>query len=288
MVRSNSAKQPDDTSLVIYSAGAQIDGQRDYQEDTFSIHEQVALSEDVHCTLAVLCDGMGGHAGGQVASLLACQAFYTAFAESSVPALPERLRAALDAANEAIGVDAEQNPERTGMGTTLVAAVIMDHLLHWISVGDSPLWLRSEKDLIRLNADHSLAPVLDKLAEMGEITPEQAARDRRRNQLRSALVGAGIEHVDLPEQSVVLAAGNDVVLASDGVETLSVEELAGQLVENRAGAQAERVHTILEQVALRQEPGQDNATLIIMHCEAAAPAASSLRATLSSLLQRKA
>ena len=273
-------------SLVVNSAGAQIAGRRDYQEDTFSVYDEVVLSGDVRCTLAILCDGMGGHAGGQVASRLACAAFYTTFTGSTASALTDRLTSALNAANEAIGADAEKNPEREGMGTTLVAAVSTDNQLHWISVGESPLWLRRKKRLIRLNADHSLAPVLDKLVEIGEITAEQAAHDNRRHQLRSALVGEAIEHVDLPEESVVLSAGDDVVLASDGIETLSQEELTGQLCDRRFSEQAARVQAVLEQVTQKGRPGQDNATLVLMHCESEDSGSQSLMAMISSLLGR--
>ena len=253
--------------LVVVSAGDQIDGKRDYQEDFYTIADKVILSGGVHCTLALLCDGMGGHVAGQIASRLACEVFHETFVSSSIPELNDRLLSSLTAANEAIEADSLDNPEREGMGTTLVATVIIDNLLHWISVGDSPLWLRRKDNLTRLNADHSLGPVLDKLADIGEITTEQAMNDSRRNQLRSVLIGQEIEHIDLPDESIVLRTDDDVVLASDGIETLSLEELTGQLCLDSFRNQRERILDLLEQVIQKDRPGQDNATVIILHCE---------------------
>lgn len=270
-------------ALVVVSAGDQIDGKRDYQEDFYSISDEVVLSGGVHCTLAVLCDGMGGHVAGQIASRLACEAFHESFTSSTNPDLKERLHSSLNAANESIKTDSLNNPEREGMGTTLVATVIIDNLLHWISVGDSPLWLRRNDNLTRLNADHSLGPILDKLAEVGEITAEQAKNDSRRNQLRSVLIGQEIEHIDLPDESIVLRKDDDVVLASDGIETLSQEELTRQLCLDIFRNQRERILSLLEHVMKKDLPGQDNATVIILHCESEKRETQSLTGAILSL-----
>ncbi len=273
--------------LSIHSATGQIEGKRDYQEDYAAVYDDVVLAGDSRCCLAILCDGMGGHVEGRVASRLACETFHLAFANGAGAELKSRLSASLDAANEAIAEDCRDHPARGGMGTTLVAAVVADRLLHWISVGDSPLWLRRAASLTRLNADHSLAPVLDRLVEMGELSAEQARRDGRRNQLLSALTGEELEHIDLPDESVVLEPGDDVVLASDGVEALGAGELKRLLRRGRSRRQAARVEAVLRRIADKDLPEQDNATIVLMHCKPQKPQAGSLAGRLAAALRRQ-
>ena len=89
-----------------------------------------------------------------------------------------------------------------------------------MSVGDSPLLLFRRGEIALLNEDHSLAPELDRLAKIGRITAEQAKTDPRRHMLRSAVTGEELDLVDVSRKPLVLEAGDYVILASDGVQTL--------------------------------------------------------------------
>ena len=90
------------------------------------------------------------------------------------------------------------------MGSTVVVAVISRDGIDWISVGDSPLWLFRDGRLRRLNADHSMAPVLASLVAAGRMTAEQAATDSNRHALRSAVMGEEIHLVDVSSQPVAV------------------------------------------------------------------------------------
>ena len=109
--------------------------------------------------LAVVADGMGGHAGGAVASKLAVDAFVHAVEQGG------GLADGLQDANAAVGEGAAGKPELAGMGATLVAAQVRGDEVRWISVGDSPFFLVSAGKLERLNADHSMAPQIDALVD---------------------------------------------------------------------------------------------------------------------------
>ncbi len=154
-------------------AGDQIAGARDYQEDAFEVSE--LRKGDAYELLLVLADGMGGHAGGERAGKLAVATFIAHFeragdvagdvAGDAAPHLNLRLRSALDAANAAIGEDAAKDSRYAEMGCTLLACLITGSALHWVSVGDSPLWLLRGAHMPRLNAAHSMRPVLEDLVE---------------------------------------------------------------------------------------------------------------------------
>ena len=144
-------------------AGGQLLGAREAQEDELGFIDGSTLDPDGQHPVAIVADGMGGHAGGEMASRLAVRAFIDAYGLEGAPA--GRLRAALDAANRAIDDAIRENLSLDGMGATLVAAAVTADGLEWISVGDSPLYLYRRGRLKRLNEDHSMAPVIEALRE---------------------------------------------------------------------------------------------------------------------------
>ena len=169
-------------------------GARPYQEDSAAIWPSddpltaglpAALPSDT-TVLAVLADGMGGHVGGALASNLVCTTLLETYAKGK-ETVSRRLAMSLDAANQAIRRKGTANPQLMGMGATAVGVAFCPDGAHWISVGDSPLYLYRKGELTRVNEDHSLAPLLDKLAADGKMDPEEAKNDHRRHYLRSAL-----------------------------------------------------------------------------------------------------
>ena len=110
--------------------GGQHQGARPYQEDSWALRTLADGS-----VLAVIADGMGGHAGGAVASKVAVEAFVHAIEQGG------GLADGLKEANAAVGRTAAGKAELAGMGATLVAAQVRGDEVRWISVGDSPLFL---------------------------------------------------------------------------------------------------------------------------------------------------
>ena len=250
-----SARPSSDVSYDI--AWDQIQGRRKAQQDC-----AVCIPMDVSQHLLVLADGMGGHTAGDVASSVAVTGFCGAFEAPGMPKEPnERLKAALEAANYALYDQIAAAPELTGMGTTLVAAVVEGRQLRWVSVGDSPLWLIRDGAIRRLNADHSVAGDLAERVATGEMTIEEAAMAPGGSLLLSALQGGDVDLVDIPEAPARLKPGDVVIVASDGVETCSLDELIA-LVGAEDSAE-DMVSRILAEIEENQRVYQDNATLIV-------------------------
>jgi serine/threonine protein phosphatase PrpC len=236
-------------------AGIRIQGGRNYQEDDFGFD-----NSKPNDFLMILADGMGGHKGGAHASHCAVKTFMDAYHDIQ-GSVTKRLRKALKKANQQLALDTKLYPELEGMGCTLVGVALLDcDRLEWISVGDSPLWLYNADQLYRLNEDHSMKPLLEEQVRCGELTPEEAANHLDRNMLRSALTGTDIEMVH--QSSVEVFPGDKILLASDGILTLSELEITKILQTD--GSAKKIVKALLSAVEKKGKQYQDNTTALVV------------------------
>lgn len=241
----------------------QIPGGREYQEDDYGLIEREDPDMD---EVLLLADGMGGHVSGDTASRMVVKTFVETYHDTEGPTT-DRLRACLTAANDALAEATDEKPELTGMGSTVVAAVISQHGLDWISVGDSPLWLFRDGTLHRLNADHSMAPVLANLVAVGRMTEEEAATDSKRNALRSAVMGDEIHLIDVSSQPVAIRKSDRLLLASDGLMTLEDEDIA-RILKGKHDAPLEAIaEALIHAVEAVERPNQDNTTVLLYRPE---------------------
>lgn len=165
--------------LVSGLHGDQILGARSNQQDSFSI----LAGEDA--LVLVLADGMGGYTGGELASRAAVEGCSRAFERKS--GLPgERMKAAVAAANEQVLAVRKRGGKDDEMGTTLVAAWIGREGVCWVSVGDSPLLLIRNEKMFLLNELHQYSEELDRMADEGVISRDEALNHPARHFLTSA------------------------------------------------------------------------------------------------------
>ncbi len=242
-------------------AAQQIPGGREYQEDDYGLIEPGDPDADGSEVL-LIADGMGGHVSGDTASRTVVKTFVETYHCTDGP-VPDRLRACLNAANDALAEAIKENPELEGMGSTVVAAVVSQHGLDWISVGDSPLWLFRDGKLRRLNADHSMAPVLANLVAVGRMTEEEAATDPKRHALRSAVMGDEIHLIDVSSQPVAVRKSDRLLLASDGLMTLEDGEIAGILQNMQDATLSEVADALIQAVEEVGHSNQDNTTVLL-------------------------
>lgn len=238
--------------------GDQIPGGRDYQEDAFQV---LSTPKGV---LLVLADGMGGHVGGARASELAVATFVARF-EKLESTVADCMREALEAANMAIAEEAASDPRLSEMGCTLVACLIDADQAYWISVGDSPLWCLRDGELIRLNEDHSMKPLLQDMVALGRMSEQEMLEDPRVNQLRSALIGEELPLIDQNEQPFVLQADDRLLLASDGLESLDETQIAELTAVHESPSKT--VASLLAAIEDLARPGQDNTTALVYRHE---------------------
>ncbi|MFY0312560.1 PP2C family protein-serine/threonine phosphatase [Leisingera sp. D0M16] len=252
---------------VEYDAATAISqGRRERQEDAVAADFPAGTSTG----FAVLADGMGGHAAGDIASrIVVTEVFSELKLQAGDPAALEQaigavLQQAASGADACLGEYASHQPQARGMGATLLAPVLFRDRLYWISAGDSPLYLFRDGRLIRLNADHSMAAEFDGLVAQGRMDPAEAASHPDRHCVTSVLTGAGIPRIDCRSAPVRLQAGDIVLAASDGLQFLPEAEIAAVLAAECRSPSARIGAVLMQRLEELNAPEQDNAALCVI------------------------
>jgi serine/threonine protein phosphatase PrpC len=222
--------------------------------------------------LAVLADGMGGHAAGEVASELAVATIASTFYQPDLAVdgdIPDdgfsesarRLYAGFLAADHAIRCASERSPDQEGMGCTCIAAVQSGNEITLAHVGDTRAYViqADSPDPIRqLTADHSFAA---ELVRAGVLEEEEARHSPRRHMVTRALGGQLDMTACLPDvQAFRLRAGDILLLCCDGLWNMVAPE---QIVAAVQDAPLEHACTTLIEQA-REAGGEDNISLMLL------------------------
>ncbi len=209
---------------------------------------------------AVVCDGMGGANGGNVASAAAVKAiseqinsgYREGMSSNSIRYL---LMSAISAANSDVFDMAKEDEALFGMGTTVVAVIIVDGVAHIAHVGDSRAYIISDKTMTQITRDHS---VVQSMIENGEITEEEAKHHPSRNVITRALGVSG--RVDIDYNEIDLAADDTILICTDGL-TNCVEN--DQILDIIANCKFyEYPEKLIEKA--NENGGGDNITVVMM------------------------
>lgn len=203
--------------------------------------------------LYVVCDGMGGHEGGEVASEIAVDTI-SRLAPAELDA--EALGRAVEEANLAVIQGARDGIGKEGMGTTCTAAMLEGEKLVIAQVGDSRAYLLHNGVLQQITRDHS---VVADLVESGEISPSQARTHQWRSYITRALGLDPYMQADLYEINV--AAGDRLMLCSDGLYSMVPDEGISEVLQTVANPQDAADVLVDEALA---GGGNDNVTVIVV------------------------
>lgn len=257
---------PEATKYTYDAAPAISMGRREQQEDTIAID----FADGADLGFIVLADGMGGHSAGDIASrIVVTEIFSELKMLSDDPENLERnigriMRRAVDGANKCVGEVARYQPQMHGMGSTLVAPILFENRLYWISVGDSPLYLFRGSRLFRLNEEHSLASRMDKLVAEGQMSEQDALDHPDRTCLTSVLIGQTIPEVDCRDTPIELRDNDILIAASDGLQFISEQQIARIIFDARDLTSAEIGSKLLASIFALDHPQQDNVSLCVL------------------------
>ena len=231
---------------------------RHENQDTFAVEHGEKL------LIAVVCDGMGGAEGGQIASSLAVETFMKEIrallrADMTAGQLRELASFCVAKANTAVYQRALQEPAYQGMGTTLVSAVAGERDAVICNIGDSRAYLIHNGERMRSTHDHS---VVQTLVENGDITAEEARTHPNRNLITRAL---GPDETTLCDAfDVSFAHGDKILLCTDGLVVTATDEEICRIVcaDKRAEEKLDDL------IALAKAQGApDNVTAVLIEHE---------------------
>jgi PPM family protein phosphatase len=254
------------TPEIQFAALTDVGRQREHNEDNFLVDKKVGLF--------VVCDGMGGHAAGEVASALAVRTLHeeikkesdlvrdylaggTGGARVSKRDLMNMLEFAVNRASNRVHAEAAKDPKKRGMGTTLVALLVVGTQAFMIYVGDSRIYLLRDGVLEQLTEDHT---VRNELIKKRKMSREQVEKIAQKNAITRA-VGV-YEHAEPDTLVLDLVAGDRFLLCSDGLCGYFEEDLE-TLGKHLSDPNADKAARALIDAA-NEQGGKDNITAVIV------------------------
>ncbi len=232
---------------VTYSASTDIGRQRQVNQDSYGVSDDTQ-SEQLG-QLLVVCDGMGGHAAGEIASQLGVEVILHSFYTAASGAPEHLLTRAFEQANQRIHAEG-----RGGMGTTGVALLLFDQEAIVANVGDSRAYLLREGTIRQITHDHSF---VQEQVDAHLLTPEQARLSQYRNMITRALgyrPNVSVDTFRMPVQ-----VGDTFLLSTDGLHGLLEDDEIQEIVTTHALGTA-----VSYLVALANERGgHDNITVVL-------------------------
>jgi protein phosphatase len=206
----------------------------------------------------MVCDGMGGHAAGQVASELATKTFIDVYLSHPSQDPSVAMVAGVQAANRFVMDNARAFPARKGMGTTLSGLMLIQDQAFVVQVGDSRVYRMRDGELLQLTMDHT---VPNELHRLGMITEEEIATHPQHHMLTRAV---GIDGDVKPDiEAHELLEGDVFMLCSDGVTNhVSDSEIGSILSSNPPSGAAWR---LIGQALIGG--GSDNATCVVVRVD---------------------
>ncbi len=267
-IRAVSTSFPLDGARVRFAGDTNIGRKRDHNEDSINVPEAGER-------LAIVCDGMGGHASGEVASRLAVELIVDHFTETGKQQIltwpykvdrdmrkdVNRMVTGIMLANLEIWERSQREPRFKGMGTTCVAMYFLDDHLIIGHVGDSRCYRSRGAEFTQLTEDHSL---INDYIRMKRVTPEEAENWPHKNVIVRALGMKESVQVDIITQQPKV--GDTYLLCSDGLTGMVKDDQIQHVLMSEKDL--DRAAARLIQAA-NEEGGVDNISVVLARVEAA-------------------
>jgi serine/threonine protein phosphatase PrpC len=217
--------------------------------------------------LCAVCDGMGGAAGGEIASNTAIKIFFE-FIESKIQALSEKelqskkvytlLSNAVRHANTAVYSAAQKNPELYGMGTTLVAFLATKTQVYCANVGDSRMYYMNKHGILQCSHDHSYVQYL---VDLGKMTEEEARYSMKRNIITRAVGTSDSVNADVMLTDIDPRERGYILLCSDGLTNHVSDGDIYQTVVNSELSLEAKTDALIS--SANANGGSDNITVVL-------------------------
>lgn len=235
-------------------------GSRENQQDTS--FGQV----DGNTAFAVVCDGMGGLEGGELASQTAVRIlvgdYYNLDKRDNMPAF---FREEAYKMNQAVCKLKDDHGKCLEAGTTIVAICIYEGKLQWLSVGDSKIYVIRKEEILSVNQEHNYGLQLNQMLNTGEITLAEFEEEQGRAEALISFLGVGdLELMDINEEPFYLEDEDTVLLCSDGLYKALEDELILGVIQSSLPNTQLAAKRLLDAVKEKKVKGQDNTSVVLL------------------------
>lgn len=239
-------------------------GMRNYQQDAAMVENEYAYM-DTNKMIAILCDGMGGLDGGELASNLCANTLYKDFHSVDVSEnVAGFLRVSIDKLDSAINSLRDSDGKPLNAGTTLACVIIIDNKLYWASVGDSRIYLIRGTEIAQITVDHNYRMLLDRKVKTGAISEEEAQSHPKREALISYIGMCGVRYIDMNPNHFQLMDGDHILLCSDGLYRSLDETEIKTAIDESHGNMDDAAKTLISMATDKQKRDQDNTTVVVI------------------------
>lgn len=260
MVDEITIRQNIKTRTVVNTGSSSIPGTRSSQQDKVFVHAEEGRA------IGIVCDGMGGLQGGEIASQAAVGSFARSWKRNiKVDNYSSFLRDEAIKADQLVFEQEDGKGNRLDAGTTVVMAVIQNHDLYWLSIGDSRLYIVRGQEIFAINKPHNYREVLEEKLQNGEITIEAYEKEEHKAEALTSYLGMGnISLMDINEKPFPLQSRDLLLLCSDGLyRSLSDSRILKILIQNRDDIQGAAEKLTAEALGNKTH-GQDNTSVVLM------------------------
>lgn len=250
----------DEQPLHINMGVSSILGTRKNQQDT------VFGNVEGNRALAVVCDGMGGMNGGELASQTAATIFIDDYYKGTpISDMQKFLHKEAKKMDKAVHELTDEDGRPLNGGTTVVAVVIEEDKMYFLSVGDSKLYILRDNQIIAINREHNYRLSLDERLKNGQITEEDyKAEEDQADALISYLGMGNVSLMDINNEPFILQENDIVLLCSDGLyKRLSDREIL-EVIQYEEPDMTRAARRLTDVVMMRTKKNQDNTSLVVM------------------------
>lgn len=250
----------DDQRLHINIGVSSILGTRKNQQDT------VFGNVDGKRALAIVCDGMGGMNGGEFASQTAATIFIDDYyKETPISDMQKFLCKEAKKMDKAVHALTDEDGNPLNGGTTVVAVVIEDNKMYFLSVGDSKLYILRNNEIMAINREHNYRLSLNERLKNGQITEEDYKAEEDQAEALISYLGMGnVTLMDINNEPFILQENDIVLLCSDGLyKRLSDHEIL-EVIQYEEPDMSRAARRLTDVVMMRTRKNQDNTSLVVM------------------------
>lgn len=243
-------------------AALSVIGDREDQQDSFGY----SLKHDEG--LIVVCDGMGGHEGGKVASEAAVGSFLSCYEKNQFGGKPTApLIETAKSVDSSISQLRNDEGNLLRAGSTLVSIVINRKKLYWCSVGDSRAYLLRNGEMVQLTQDQNYQTVLNEKKHAGLLNEEEYQQESARGEALISYLGIGkLELIDYSESPLELMKDDKIIVMSDGLYKVVSDAEISRILDNfsNIGEAVQALDMKAKKNAKSKSESRDNMTIVLI------------------------